>query len=167
MSLCLCLCLAAVQTIPHSILSQNVSTQMGSRSASSFSVDVFVQIPLYSNVLHDAATQLPLTEFFIGCIFSNDPLDRQNLVRQPPPSVQGPRALLQPPPGLAPPPDLATGFHLHTTHCASTISYLSHAPQSPVCTTQVGTHPVRSGTSANRSASIPGKTNGHCSQGMA
>ena len=23
--------------------------------------------------LHDATTQLPLTEFFIGCIFSNDP----------------------------------------------------------------------------------------------
>ena len=33
---------AAVQTIPHKAFSQNVSTQMGSRSASSFSVDVFV-----------------------------------------------------------------------------------------------------------------------------
>ena len=83
---------AAVQTIPHSTLSQNVSTQMGSRSASSFSVDVFVQTPERSNVLHDVATQLPLTEFFIGCIYSNDPLDRQNFVRQSPPSVQGPRA---------------------------------------------------------------------------
>ena len=31
---------AAVQTIPHSTLSQHVSTQMGSRSASSFSVDI-------------------------------------------------------------------------------------------------------------------------------
>ena len=73
---------AAVQTIPHSTLSQNVSTQMGSRSASSFSVDVFVQTPVRSNVLHDVATQLPLTEFFIGCIYSNDPLDRQNFNRQ-------------------------------------------------------------------------------------
>ena len=91
---------AAVQTIPHSTLSQHVSTQMGSRSASSFSVDVFVQTPIRSTVLHDVATQLPLTEFFIGCIFSNDPLDRQNFVRQSPSSVQGPRALLQPPPGL-------------------------------------------------------------------
>ena len=56
---------------------------MGSRSASSFSVDVFVQTPVRSNVLHDAATQLPLTEFFIGCIYSNDPLDRQNFLHSP------------------------------------------------------------------------------------
>ena len=73
---------AAVQTIPHSALSQRVSTQMGSRSASSFSVDVCVQTPILSTVLHDVATQLPLTEFFIGCIFSNDPLDRQSFDRQ-------------------------------------------------------------------------------------
>ena len=53
-----------MQTIPHSTLSQHVSTQMGSRSASSFSVDVFVQTPIRSTVLHDVATQLPLTEFF-------------------------------------------------------------------------------------------------------
>ena len=69
---------AAVQTIPHSTLSQHVSTQMGSRSASSFSLDVFVQTPVRSNVLHDAATQLPLTEFLIGCFFSNDPFYRQS-----------------------------------------------------------------------------------------
>ena len=79
---------AAVQTIPHSTLSQHVSTQTGSRSASSFSVDMFVQTPIRSTVLHDVATQLPFTEFFIGCIFSNDPLDRQNFVRQSPSSVQ-------------------------------------------------------------------------------
>ena len=52
---------------------------MGSRPVSSFSVDVSVQTPTRSAVLHDAATQLPLTEFFIGCIYSNSPLDRQNL----------------------------------------------------------------------------------------
>ena len=75
---------AAVQTIPHSTLSQNVSTQIGSRSASSFSVDVFVQTPSRSVVQHDVSTQLPLMEFFIGCVYSNDPLDRQNLVRQSP-----------------------------------------------------------------------------------
>ena len=119
---------AAVQTIPHSTPSQHVSTQMGSRSASSFSFDVFVQTPISSAVLHDVSTQLPLTEFFIGCIFSNDPLDRHNFVRQSPSSVQDdigsdspsltctltrsnldcndlvrsltPRAWLQPPPGL-------------------------------------------------------------------
>ena len=69
---------AAVQTIPHSTLYQHVSTQMGSRSSSSFSVDVFVQTPIRSTVLHDVAIPLPITEFFIGCIFSSDPLDRQN-----------------------------------------------------------------------------------------
>ena len=146
---------AAVQTIPHSTLSQNVSTQMGSRSASSFSVDIFVQTPMRSNVLHDVATQLPLTEFFIGCIYSNDLLDRQNFVRQSLPPVQGPRALLQPPPGLeqsAPPPDLATYSHLLTTHGASTISFPSPALQPPVSTTHVGTHNVRSATSAKRRA---------------
>ena len=53
---------------------------------------------------------------------------------------------------LAPPSGPATGSHLHTTHGASTISYLSHAPQPPVCTIHVGTHPVRSATSGKRSA---------------
>ena len=101
---------------------------MGSRSASSFSVDIFVQTPIRSAVLHDVAIQLPITEFFTGGIFSNDPLDRQNFARQSPSSAQddigndsssltciltksilgcddlvrnlAPRALLQPPPGL-------------------------------------------------------------------
>ena len=41
--------------------------------------DAAVQTPLHSVVSHDASTQLPLTEFFIGCILSNDPLDRQAL----------------------------------------------------------------------------------------
>ena len=92
---------------------------MGSRSASSFSVDTSVQTPTRSAVLHDAATQLPLTEFFIGCIYSNSPLDRQNPVRQSPPPMQGSHALLQPPPGLeqpVPPPELAAYSHLLTTH---------------------------------------------------
>ena len=112
---------AAVQTTPQSTLSQHVSTQMGSRSASSFSVDVFVQTPIRSGVLHDVAIQLPITEFFTGCIFSNDPLDRQTFVRQSPSSVQGPRALLQPPPGLeqlAPPsgPAIVLTCTLHMAH---------------------------------------------------
>ena len=79
---------AAVQTIPHSTFSQDVSTQLGSRPASSFSVDTSMQTSIRCVVQHDAATQLPLTEFFIGCIYSNSPLDRQNPVRQSPPSVQ-------------------------------------------------------------------------------
>ena len=147
---------SSVQTISHNTPSQNVSTQMGSRSASSFSVDVFVQTPVCSNMLHDAATQLPLTEFFIGCIYSNSPLDRQNPVRQSPPPMQGSHALFQPPPGLeqpAPPPELAAYSHLLTTHGAYVNSSPSHAQLSPVSTTQVGTHPVRTATSAKTSAS--------------
>ena len=147
---------AAAQTTSPSTLSQHVSTQMGSRSASSFSVDMFVQTPVRSAVLHDVATQLPLTEFFIGCIYSNSPLDRQKFVRQSPPPMQGSRALLQPPPGLeqpAPPPELAAYSHLLTTHGAPANSFPSHAQQSPVSTTLVGTHPVRTATSAKRSAS--------------
>ena len=70
---------------------------MGSRSASSFSVDVFVQTPIRSTVLHDVSTQLPLTEFFIGCIYSNDPFDRQNFNRQRPSSVQNDIVSVSPP----------------------------------------------------------------------
>ena len=146
---------AAVQTTSPSTLPQHVSTQIGSRSASSFSVDMSGQTLVRSAVLHDAATQLPLTEFFIGCIYSNSPSDRQNSVRQSTPPMQV-SPLLQPPPGLeqpAPPPELAAYSHLLTTHSASANSSPSLAQQSPVSTTQVGTHPVRTATSAKRSAS--------------
>ena len=136
---------AAVQTTPQSTLSQHVSTQMGSRSASSFSVDIFVQTPIRSVVLHDVAIQLPITEFFTGCIFSNDPLDRQNFVRQSPSSIQGPRALLQPPPGLeqlAPPPGPAIYwfslahytwriYYSCTSTSSATFSYFSYASTAP------------------------------------
>ena len=143
---------AAAQTTSPSTLSQHVSTQMGSRSASSFSVDTSVQTPIRCVVQHDAATQLPLTEFFIGCIYSKSPLDRQNPVRQSPPPMLGSHALPQPPPGLEQPvpvPELAAYSHLLTNVYSSS----SHAQQSPVSTTQVGTHPVRTATSAKRSAS--------------
>ena len=53
-----------------------------------FLLILFVQTPIRSVVLHDVAIQLPITEFFTGCIFSNDPLNRQNFVRQSTPSVQ-------------------------------------------------------------------------------
>ena len=127
---------------------------MGTRSASSFSVDTSVQTPIRSAVLHDAAT-----EFLIGCIYSNSPLDRQDSVRQSPLPMQGSHALLHPPPGLEQPAtpslplELAAYSHLLTTHGAYVNSSLSHAQQSPVSTTQVGTHPVRTATSAKRSAS--------------
>ena len=146
---------AAVQTTSPSTLPQHVFTQPGSRTTSSFSVDMSGQTPVRSAVPHDAFTQLPLTEFLIGCIYSNSPLDRQNSCQSPPP-MQGSHALLQPPPGLeqpAPPPELAAYSHLLATHGASANSSPIHAQESPVSTTQVGTHPVRTATNANRSAS--------------
>ena len=84
---------AAVQTMPHSTLFQHVSTQMGSRSASSFSVDVFVQTPIRSTVLHDVAIQLPITGVLLLAVSSRAILwSAKTLFRQSPPSVQGPRA---------------------------------------------------------------------------
>ena len=88
---------AATQTLPHTATSRDVSTQLSfseflaspsthdvlcptcSRPVPSLLLDAAVQTPLYSVATHDASTQLPLTEFFIGCILSNDPLDRQAL----------------------------------------------------------------------------------------
>ena len=108
---------AAVQMTPHSASFQQVSTQTCARPASSFSLDAAVQTPLHSVVSHDTSTQLPLTEFFIGCIFSNGPLDRQGSS-----SVQcGPDSASPPQP-----PDTATicnpsssslvsDGHVHTT----------------------------------------------------
>ena len=49
------------------------------RPVSSLLLDAAVQTPSHSVATHDASTQLPLTEFFIGCILSNDPSDRQPL----------------------------------------------------------------------------------------
>ena len=106
-----------MQTLPHSTASQDVSTQMGARPASSFSLDAAVQTLLRCTVSHDTSTQLPLTEFLIGCIFSNDPFDREGTSSaqgdtgsasppQPPDDRDGhvrtvdPRVLLQPPPSL-------------------------------------------------------------------
>ena len=66
-----------MQTLPRSIASQDVSTQTCARPAFSFSLDAAVQTPLRSVLSHDTPTQLPLTEFFIGCVFSNDRLNCQ------------------------------------------------------------------------------------------
>ena len=80
---------AAAQMTSPSTSSQHVSTQMGSRSASSFSVDTSVQISAHSVVQLDAVTQLDLTEFLIGWIFSDSPIDRRHPFCQSPPSVLG------------------------------------------------------------------------------
>ena len=134
---------AAVQTFSHSSLSQDVPTQFGSTS---------MQTSTHSVVQLDAATQLDLTEFLIGWIFSNSPLDRRNPVRQSPPSVLDSHVTPLPPPGLeqpVPPPELAAYSHLLTN--VSSSSCLTQ--QSPVSTTHVGTHPVRTASSTKRSAS--------------
>ena len=94
---------AAARTITPSTLSQHVSTQMGSRSASSFSVDASVQNTAHSAVLIDAATQLNLTEFFIGWIYSDQPVDRRHPFCQSPPSRLGAHVAPLPPPGLEQP----------------------------------------------------------------
>ena len=142
---------AAAQTTSPSTLSQHVSTQMGSRSASSFSVDTSVQTPIHCVVQHDAATQLPLTEFFIGCIYSNSPIDRRHPFCQSPPSLLGAHVAPLPPPGLeqpAPSPVIATQSQSLTNASSS------HCPtlQQTASTTHVGTHPVRP-AGAKRSAS--------------
>ena len=122
------------------------------------SVDMFVQTPVRSTVLHDAATHLPLTEFFIGCIYSNDPLDRQNFVRQSPPSVQGPRALLQPPPGFeqpAPPPELAAYSHIaYYTWCVY-YQFSQSCLQSPVSTNPCGEHTLYAQLPAPKEVLVP------------
>ena len=82
---------AATQTFSHRCL-PDVSTQLSfreflappstldvrcpacARSIPSLHTDAAVQTPLHSVATHDAPTQQALTEFFIGCILSNDPL---------------------------------------------------------------------------------------------
>ena len=97
---------AAVQTLQHSTASQDVFTQMGTRPASSLSFDAAVQTLLRSTVSHDTSTQLPLKEFFIGCIFSNDPFDCQGSS-----SAQGDTGSASPPQ----PPDIATTCSLSSS----------------------------------------------------
>ena len=92
-----------------SIASRDVSTQTCARPVASLSLDAAVQTPLHSVVAHDVSTQLPLMEFFIGCIISNDPLDCQAL-----PSAHCNACSASPPQ----PPDIAT-------HCSP--SSASHA----------------------------------------
>ena len=133
---------AAVQTLSHSSLSQDVSTQFGSRPASSFSVGASMQTSTHSVVQLDAATQLDLTEFLIGWIFSNSPLDRRNPVRQSP--HHRPDSNSQ---------SLPLSLLVIRT-CSPMLAALPALPSSPpLSTTHVGTHPVRTASSAKRSAS--------------
>ena len=111
-----------------------------------------MQTSTHSVVQLDAATQLDLTKFLIGWIFSDSPLDRRNPVRQFPPSVLGSHVVPLPPPGLeqsVPSPELAASLQSSTNISSSSCP----SQQSPASTTHVGTHPVRTASSAKRSAS--------------
>ena len=135
---------AATQTFPHTAVSQDVSTQLSlreflappsahhvlcptcARPVPSLLLDAAVHTPLHSVATHDASTPLPLTEFFIGCILSNDPLDRQAL-----PSAHCNSGSASPPP----PPNIATlcsfssASHASDGHADTTaprVSYHSH-----------------------------------------
>ena len=147
-----------------------------SRPVPSLLLDAAVQTPLYSVASHDASTQPPLAEFFIGCILSNDPSDRQgspsahcNAGSASPPQpadiatlcspssanhghehTTAPHVLQEPPPGL----------EKYARQCASYGIPVNAAPVRPrLCTstsvtrpephvssTQVGIHPVSAGT---------------------
>ena len=149
---------AAAQTTSPSTLSQHVSTQMGSRSASSFSVDVSVQMSAHRVVQLNAATQLDITEFLAGWIYSDRPLDRRFPFRSPS-STLGAHAAPLPPPGLeTTPPATVTQPQLHTNVSSP------HSPslQPTASTTHVGTHSVRP-VGAKRSASTAhaGNHNSH------
>ena len=192
---------AATQTIPHITVSQDASAQPSfeeflappsthdvlcptcSRPVPSLLLGAAVQTHLYSFASHDASTQLPLTEFFIGCILSSDPLDRQaspsahcNVGSASPPQpadiatlcspshasdchehTTAPRVLLQPPLGLE---KYARQYASHgilgkaaPVRPCLCTPFSVTPPQPHVSTTQVGTHPVRSATIYMRSAS--------------
>ena len=156
---------AAVQTLSHSSISQDVSTQFGSRTVSSFSVDASLQTSTHSVVQLDAATQLDLTEFLIGWVLSDSPLDRRHPFCQSQPSVLGSHVVPLPPPGLeqpVPSPEIAA--HSQSLTIASSSSCPTQQP--PVSTTHVGTHTVRP-VGAKRSASTAHagthNSNGSCS----
>ena len=110
--------------------------------------------------------QLDLTEFLIGWIFSDSPLDRRHPLCQSPPSVLGSHVVPLPPPGLeqsVPSPEIAARSQSRTN-----ISSSSCPTQLPsVSTTHVGTHPVRP-AGAKRSASTAHagthNSNGSCSR---
>ena len=142
---------AAVQAPSYSPLSQDVSTQFGYRTVSSFSVDVALQTSTHSVVLLDAATQLDLTEFLIGWIFSDRPLDHRHPFCQSPPAVQSAHKVPLPPPGLdQPAPSPVTA--IQTQSLANASSSQCPTLQPTASTTLVGTHLARS-AGAKRSAS--------------
>ena len=73
-------------------------------------LEAATQTPSHSAAYADAKTQLPLTEFFLGCIHSKDPLDRSV-----PPPAHGPAHSAS----LPQPSDIATINSLSSTSNSS------------------------------------------------
>ena len=73
-------------------------------------LDAATQTPSHSAAFADATTQLPLTEFFLGCIYSKDPLDR---------SVPPPALLPSHSASLPQPSDIATINSFSSTSSSS------------------------------------------------
>ena len=160
---------AAVQTIPHRTLFQHVSTQMGSRSASSCSVDMFVQTPIRSTVLHDVAIQTDHGVLHWLSLLERSSGPKPKLCSSVPVISTRSTCLAAATAGDSNSSHRleVSLFVLHqglyTTHGTSTTSAPLRArlrsaisvspPQLPACTIHVGTHHSRSATTCKRSAS--------------
>ena len=92
----------------HCILSSALPP--GPQPSTTLLLDAAVQTPSHSVASADATTQLPLTEFFLGCINSKDPLDRSV-----PPPTHGHVYSASPPQ----PSDIATINSLQSTSSTS------------------------------------------------
>ena len=179
-SLSLSLCLSVSLSLPGPSLAHGNVRTTCSRPIPTLLLDAAAQTPPHSAASADATTQLPLTEFFLGCIHSKDPLDHSV-----PPPAHGPAHSAS----LPQPSDIATINSLSSTsnssgpHACTQVSRArlhSARPQPPglqgqaplishhgipvkaapvpslqphVSTTQVGTHTDRSSASYKRSAS--------------
>ena len=92
-----------------------------SRPIPTLLLDSATQTPPHSVASADTTTQLPLTEFFLGCIYSKDPLDRS----VPPPTHSA---------SLPQPSDIATINSLRL-HQRSSCLHTGLTRAAPLCTT--------------------------------
>ena len=81
-----------------------------SRPIPTLLLDAAAQTPPHRVATAEATTQLPLTEFFLGCVYSKDPLDRSV-----PPPAHGPAHSVS----LLQPSDIATINSLSSTSSSS------------------------------------------------
>ena len=81
-----------------------------------------MQTPSRSVASTDATTQLPLTEFFLGCVYTNDPMDRS----VPPPTHGNADSV-----SLPQPADMATLCSPSSTSCTSDRHAGTPAPRAP------------------------------------